>query len=234
MSRQRLEHGAVVLLGDLRLRLRVNPRARRISVRVDTAGGEAVVVAPSARALPQALAFAQSREAWIAARLSGRPEPLALRPGGGVPLRGAPVPLIGAGGAGAARLTAEGIAAGGEGEAFARRVVRLLKREALADSAAAVRRHAQVLGLPAPAVAVMEARTRWGSCTPARGRVRLNWRLILAPPTVLDYVAAHEAAHLVHADHSPAFWAVVTKLYGDPSAARAWLRREGAALHAIG
>ena len=90
----------------------------------------------------------------------------------------------------------------------------------------------------------MDARGRWGSCTPARkagfaasaqvGRIRYSWRLILAPYSVLDYVAAHECAHLVEANHGPNFWALVKDLVGEPKAHRAWLRAHGATLHAFG
>jgi predicted metal-dependent hydrolase len=85
---------------------------------------------------------------------------------------------------------------------------------------------------------VIDARTRWGSCSPPRagaphGRIRYSWRLVLAPPAVLDYVAAHEVAHLAEPNHSPAFWAVCADLYGDVAPARRWLKQNGAALHAV-
>ncbi|MFO0286763.1 MAG: YgjP-like metallopeptidase domain-containing protein, partial [Brevundimonas sp.] len=74
----------------------------------------------------------------------------------------------------------------------------------------------------------------WGSCTPRRRSIRYSWRIVMAPPAVLDYLAAHEVAHLVRADHSPAFWAVVFDLVGDPTPHRRWLRDHGATLHAVG
>ena len=84
----------------------------------------------------------------------------------------------------------------------------------------------------------MDARSRWGSCTPPRrggdASLRYSWRLILAPYEVLDYVAAHECGHLVHADHSPRFWALVASLGPDVKRARAWLRVHGPRLHAVG
>ena len=93
--------------------------------------------------------------------------------------------------------------------------------------------HAAALGAPIPGVAVMDARARWGSCRPP-DRIRYAWRLIAAPPAVLDYVVAHECAHLRECNHSPRFWVEVEALYGDPSLARAWLRRHGPRLHALG
>jgi predicted metal-dependent hydrolase len=104
--------------------------------------------------------------------------------------------------------------------------------------------HAARLDRPMPAVAVMDAKARWGSCRPPRtrgfgagvevGRIRYSWRLILAPYAVMDYVAAHECAHLVEANHSPRFWAAVRSLVGDPRPHRTWLRANGARLHALG
>jgi predicted metal-dependent hydrolase len=89
-----------------------------------------------------------------------------------------------------------------------------------------------------PKVAITDARGRWGSCRPASPRagasIRYSWRVVMAPPGVIDYLAAHEVAHLVHADHSPAYWAVVQRLVGDHRPFRRWLRDHGPALHAVG
>jgi hypothetical protein len=237
-ARVTLKDGDVVDVDGSQVRLTVRPRARRVSLRIDTLRGEALAIAPSQSRLPTALAFARERSQWIIERLKARPPASPYAPGGSVPLRGVETPLSSAGGAGAARLRpGEGgpeIVSGGEGEAFSRRVERLLRREALADLTARTEAHAQALGLPMPRVAVADPKSRWGSCTPARGTIRYSWRLVLAPPQILDYVAAHEVAHLVHADHSPRFWAVVQRLYGDHRPARAWLRANAAALHAVG
>ena len=233
MFSSRLKSGDVVDVGSASVRLAVNARARRIGLRIDAAG-QVVATAPSTRALPQALAFARARSGWIAERLTARPQAVALEPGSTIPVRGRPVRLVAEPGRRAARLEGETVVAGGEGDAFARRVLRLLRAEALADLRAATARHVAALGKPIPTVAVADARTRWGSCTPGRGTIRYSWRLILSPPPVLDYVAAHEVAHLAEANHSPAFWAVVARLYGDPKPARTWLKAHGAALHAVG
>ncbi len=108
-----------------------------------------------------------------------------------------------------------------------------LRALAQARLTAASDRHAAALGRCYTAMALRDTRSRWGSCTD-RGRLMYSWRLAMAPPEVLDYVAAHEVAHLVHADHSPAYWAVVRAVFGDPKPHRAWLRTHGAALHAAG
>lgn len=240
----RLADGALIEVGGVGVRLRVAPRARRVSLRVDAARGEVVATAPSARRLRDAAEFARSRAGWIAERLAALPAARPFRPDATIPLRGAPcrleraalrIPsrLVRAAGDEPARLIASG-----EGEAFARAVARRLRAEALVDLAARTAVHAGRLQRPPPRVAVADARGRWGSCRgPAGGDagvIRYSWRLVCAPPMVLDYVAAHEVAHLERPDHSPAFWSVVRRLYGDPAQARAWLRCEGATLHALG
>jgi len=229
---------ALLDLDGIPLRLSVNRRARRVSIRIDAARGQAVAIAPSERHLGDAVAFARSKSDWIAERLSTRPAGGGYAPGSTVPLEGTPVRLEQTPGTGAARLvdTPNGLAirSGGEGEAYARRIENLLKRMARERLAHHTGVHARALGLKPPKVGIGDPKSRWGSCTPGRGSIRYSWRLILAPPEVLDYVAAHEVAHLVHADHSPAFWGVVECLIGDHRPHRAWLRAHGAALHAVG
>ena len=226
------------LEGGHALRLSVNPRARRISIRIDTRKGEAVAIAPSERRLADAVAFARSKAGWIAERLAARAEGTTLEPGAVIPFRGGTIRLEATGGAGAARLVEDDaglrIVSGGEGEAFARRVINLLKR--LAREALVVRTdvHLQALAQRPVTISINDAGSRWGSCSPMTRSIRYSWRVIMAPPEVLDYLAAHEVAHLVHADHSPAYWSVVKRLVGDHRPFRAWLRDHGAALHAVG
>jgi predicted metal-dependent hydrolase len=139
---------------------------------------------------------------------------------------------------GAARLTADAdgpvIRSGGEGEAFARRVENLLKREARIQLLARTEIHLTALRQKPVKVSVVDTRSRWGSCSPHNRSIRYSWRMVMAPPAVLDYLAAHEVAHLVHADHSPAYWSVVHGLVGDHRPFRAWLKTHGQALHAVG
>jgi predicted metal-dependent hydrolase len=216
------------------VRLHVNPRARRLTLRVNGATGEVVVTAPSRRGLKEAAEFARRKADWITARLEAMPEGRPFRPGAVIPLRGEPTRLEAAPGRGAARLKDGAIVSGGEGEAFARRVANLLRREALADLTARTVIHAAALAVPSPRITLNDPRGRWGSCTPARGTIRYSWRLIAAPPYVLDYLAAHETAHLLEANHGPRFWALVERLFGDPGRARTWLKAQGPGLHALG
>jgi len=237
LFRPRHRHGDVLEIEGARVRLRADSRARRVSLRI-SGSGEVIATAPSERRLAEAVAFAKSRADWILERLQARPSAVAFAPGGVIALRGETVRLEPAPGAAAARVVAtpEGLAirSGGEGEAFSRRVEALLKREARRDLEARVEVHCRTLALPQPKIGLGDPQSRWGSCTPGRASLRFSWRLVMAPPAVLDYVAAHEVAHLVHANHSADFWAVVRALVGDERPWRSWLKTHGAALHAAG
>jgi hypothetical protein len=201
-----------------------------------------VAIAPSARRLAEAAAFAHDRADWIAARLQELPTPQALEPGQRIELFGEACSLEA--GSGRARWVApEGpvparILAGGQGDVFSMGVVRIVKRQALARLAELTEVHSGALGRPMPSVAVMDAKARWGSCkVDLRGgpaAIRYSWRLALAPLAVADYVAAHECAHLLEQNHGPRFWAHVRSLVGDERPHRAWLRAHGGRLQAFG
>lgn len=239
----RLQAGDLVSVEGAPVRLKVNGRARRISLRLDVRRREVVATAPSLHRLADALAFAESRSRWIAERLAALPVPLAFAPGALIEVLGRPCRLERVAMRVRAHLKPEApdepmrLLASGEGQAFARAVERALRAEALTRLLERTRHYAAALGLGAPSVALQDARSRWGSCRPAQGSeaasIRYSWRLVLAPPEILDYVAAHECAHLVEANHGPRFWALVHRLYGDPARARAWLKAHGARLHAV-
>jgi len=234
--------GDLIEVGDVSVRLMVNGRARRVSLRIDRARGEVLAIAPSPRRLGEAAAFARQRHAWIAERAADLTPPTRLAPGLAISLFGRPCQL----GRAPGRASLEGddwergarLPYGADDAAYAKAIAGLIKREAKAWFAPRLDHHCAALGVETPKFGVIDARTRWGSCTPA-GRdhaasIRLSWRLALAPPAVADYVAAHECAHLLEANHGPAFWAVVRRLIGDERPHRRWLRTEGAALHGFG
>ena len=125
------------------------------------------------------------------------------------------------------------ICVAGEKPFIARRVVDFLKREARKDLEAAVARHSKRLGVAPRRIALRDTASRWGSCS-STGGLNFSWRLILAPPEILDYLAAHEVAHIVHMNHSPMFWKVTRRLFPDTERAEAWLRVNGADLHRFG
>lgn len=245
---QRYSHGDRLTLDGVDVRLRVNAQATRVSLRIDQAKREVVATAPNARLLADAVAFARSRSVWIAGQMVRLPQQAAaLAPGQTIEVLGEPCRLES--GTGRARIvpatddTPMRIIAKDD-DRFAATVVRLLKahaREVLSERTAA---YAAALNQPLPTVVINDARGRWGSCTPARrsgfaaaarvGSIRYSWRLVLARYDVMDYVAAHECAHLIEANHGPQFWALVAGLVGDHKPYRAWLRTHGPHLHAFG
>jgi predicted metal-dependent hydrolase len=247
-GQKRYLDGDRIDIGGAAVRLRVSGRARRVSLRLDAARGEIVATAPSPRHLAEAAAFAVSRQGWIAARLAELPKAAPFAPGSMIEVAGQPCRLISAPGRSQWRPAGDGaplsLSASGDGEAFSRSVLRALKAEARRRLVERTEVHARALDRPMPAIAVTDARGRWGSCSPPRrggfgagvevGRIRYSWRLLLSPPAVLDYVCAHECAHLIEANHSPRFWAVVHGLIGDERPHRAWLRIHGSRLHAVG
>jgi predicted metal-dependent hydrolase len=222
--------------------LKVNRRARRVSLRLDRTRREIVATAPSPRRLPEAAAFARERAHWIAERIAELPDAQPIHPGMSLSVFGEPVRLERGTGRARWHPAAAGeparITAMGEGEGYARAVTLILKRRAAAVLGERTETYAAMLGAPAPKVTIADARGRWGSCRPGvRGgppAIRYSWRLALAPYAVADYVAAHECAHLRELNHGPRFWAHVRALVGDERPHRDWLRAEGASLHAFG
>ncbi len=242
LFRQPLADGDRFELGGSVVCLKVNRRARRVSLRLDRTRREIVATAPSPRRLQEAAAFARERAAWIAERLGELPGATALVPGMTIEIFGRPVRLETSTGRARWIEPVDGskpcITAMGDGEGYARAVILIIRKKALEWLTERTAHYATRLGAPMPKVSVADARSRWGSCRPgpgsAAGVIRYSWRLALAPYEVADYVAAHECAHLRELNHGPKFWAHVRDLVGDERPHRAWLRAEGARLHAFG
>ncbi|WP_374213614.1 M48 family metallopeptidase [Jannaschia sp. LMIT008] len=218
------------IIGGVVVTLRRSARARRMTLRVGRSDGRVTLTVPQGMADAQARAFADGHAGWIARQVAAVPPPRTVRVGGTLPVAGREVPVI-AGGGRSARWTGAVVSVPDDDRAGPR-VATLLRRMARDRLVEAAGRHAVALGRTHGRVTLRDARSRWGSCS-GRGDLMFSWRLILAPPEVLDYVAAHEVGHLAHMDHSPRFWACVERLMPDYAPRRAWLRRHGAALHAI-
>jgi len=224
--------------GAVEVRLRVHPRARRLTLRLVSGTGRVSATLPPGVDLAEARRFLLRQSDWLAERVAAQPARTPLADGAVVPLRGVPHRIAhrpAVRGAVWVEAAANGpvIAVAGALAHLPRRVADFLGREARRDLAAAVARHAAGLGVASPnALRVGDPRSRWGSCS-ARRTLSFSWRIVLAPPDVLDYVAAHEVAHLVEMNHGPRFWALVARLCPGHEAARRWLKANGAALHAV-
>lgn len=219
------------------VKLVVNPRARRVSVRIDPTRREAIATAPSSRQLKQAVRFAAERAGWIVHELERLPHGVMLAPGALAPLRGVQHELAYEYGRAGARIEAgfphpRLVAPAPDPALFESRLLRYLKDEARGDLQASVARHAETLGVRAARIQVKELRSRWGSCS-VDGVLSFSWRVVLAPPFVLEYLAAHEVAHLKEMNHSRRFWAHVRQCMPDFERGREWLYQHGCGLHAV-
>jgi len=209
--------------------------ARRLRLRFDDASGTLKLTCPWRTSRRSALSWALDQREWIDAQLARAEPGEPFEPGATIPLEGEEVRLVWDPNARRTPLLADGeLRCGGPREGFARRIELFIKRRALELMSGEVADYAAAAGTTAKSVSVGDAGTRWGSCS-SQGRIRLSWRLILAPPAVRRYVVAHEVAHLVHLDHSAKFKALEARLYGSGvSEAKALLRRAGPRLKRIG
>lgn len=219
------------------VKLVVNPRARHVSVRIDPTRREAIATAPSPRYLKHAAQFAAERAGWIAQELSRLPKGVSLTPGAFVPFRGADHELVYKYGRGATSLERglwpRLIVPAPDMALFEPRLLRFFKDQARSELIDRVAHHAVSLGVKPARIQVKELRSRWGSCS-SDGVLSFSWRVILAPPFVLDYLAAHEVAHLREMNHSRRFWAHVKRCVPEFERGRDWLHEHGCALHAVG
>lgn len=217
----------------VKVRLEVNAKARRLIIRLDERRREAVAIAPSPRQMEAAAAFAAERVDWISSRLQHLPEIVRFEEGAVFNYRGEPCRITAKGEGRLAKMSGGVLHVPGDPETIHLRVERFLKKQARADLTRAVKRHAETLGVEYKGISVKDTRSRWGSCT-SDGQLSFSWRLIMAPAVVLDYVAAHECAHLLEMNHSGKFWALVAKCCPDWKRHRSWLRVHGAELQAAG
>lgn len=217
----------------IRVMIRRSAQARRMSLRVSGLDGRVTLSVPRALSHAEAVGFVSEKRDWLRQALARVPAHTTIGPGSEIPFRGSPVRIV-EGESRALRIAEDRLLVphDPDGSRTRPRVAAFLKEHARAALGSAAHRHARTLERSIAAIALRDTRSRWGSCT-AQGRLMFSWRLIMAPPCVLDYVAAHEVAHLRHMDHSPAFWACVESLDPDWRSHRNWLREHGARLHAF-
>ena len=221
-----------IRIGDpaIEVRLRRNSRARRMVLRVTRSGRGPTLTLPPGVPLAQARAFLSDQEGWLRQHLAAGGGRLPVRDGSVLPF-GDGMLAVRAQAGGRLRFAGGVLLVPGAPAQLGPRVAGFLKEAAREACVDATGRHAAAIGLRPGRITLRDPRARWGSCT-ATGDLMYSWRLVLAPGAVLDYVVAHEVAHLAEMNHSPRFWAVVRRLCPDYDAPRAWLRQHGAELHA--
>ena len=229
-------HGGVGgAVGGCPVRWRRSTRARRVSLRIDARAGEVVVTLPPRANRRAGMALLTTHAAWVMERLAALSPHIPLEPGSEVPLGGVPHVVRWAPGTEErTRLEPGAIVVGGGAEAdVPARLAGFLRAEARRRMGVLSAGHAALLGVRPKALRLKDTRSRWGSCAPD-GTLAFSWRLVMAPDWVLDYVVAHEVAHLRELNHSPRFWAHVARLTPHRDAAVEWLRLNGPALLRVG
>lgn len=206
-------------------------KARRFSLRVSRLDGRVTLTLPARARETEALRFLQAQEGWLRQTLAEMPETAGETVGIGslLPVEGRPLRLVSATGR-SVRVEGGSLLVPGDPAQAGVRVAAWLKVLARDRLARASAHYAGLVGRGYSRLTLRDTRSRWGSCSPD-GALMYSWRLILAPPSVLGYVAAHEAAHLVEMNHSAAYWAVVGRIHPLWQRERAWLRSEGQSLH---
>ena len=209
--------------------------ARRMRLAVDPRDGSVRLTLPRRGSERAGRKWAETQRAWIEQQLARLPMPRPIVAAGTVQYRGGELRIDWAAERSrTVRHDGDRLLLGGPIEGLSRRVLAWLKREALRQLEEETRVVAAQAGVTVGRVAIGDPRARWGSCS-SSGDIRYAWRLILAPPYVLSSTVAHEVAHRLHMDHSPAFRAAEARLLGtDPEPARVWLRQHGASLYWVG
>lgn len=214
-----------------------NDRAKRITLRIVPGGGGLKVTTPGHVGDDEIEAFVERNRNWIASRLARLPGKVELENGAVIFYRGVEHKIVATGslrgvvqhedGSGQPELHVPG-----GPDTIARRLITWLKQEARRDLNEAVARHASALGVRPKQIRITDTTSRWGSCSTTR-TLSFSWRIIMAPPEVLNYLAAHEVAHLVEMNHSDRFWKLTRDLCPDTDVQKNWLRQNGAKLHAV-
>lgn len=231
------EREHVVAGRALPLRIVENDRARRLTLRIDAGGRGLRITVPPGLARGEVERFLTRHQGWLEQRLAKVPDRPQVRPGIKIPLRGVPhLILHEPGKRGTATIgrdeSGPTLTVHGEAQHLPRRVADFLKREARRDIAALVESHCSTVGRRAKAIRFRDTSSRWGSCT-ADGVLSFSWRIMMAPPPVINYLVAHEVAHLREMNHGPKFWKLCEELCPDTERCKAWLKRNGGALQAI-
>lgn len=216
------------------LQVRRMAQARNMRLSVDPRDGGVRLVLPSRASLKAALKWVETKRGWIEEALDALPHARPIVPGLVIEVAGERLTVELAATGRIIRRIGDRLVVPEPADLLRARVIRWLKAQALKKLEAETLRFAALAGVSVGRVSVSDPRARWGSCS-ASGDIRYSWRLILAPPAVLEATVAHEVAHRLHMDHSPDFHAAVTRLLGrDPARERTWLRDHGRELYWLG
>jgi predicted metal-dependent hydrolase len=220
---------------ELPLTVKPDPRARRITLRIEPGGQALKLTVPKGLKEREIADFLARHQGWLMTKLARFPRQNALIDGKYVALRGVPHRIERTGKlrglTEATEIDGEKVLlVGGHEDHLQRRLRDFLKAEARKDLEERARTHATAIGKAIKAITLKDTKSRWGSCS-HDGNLSFSWRIVMAPPYVIDYLAAHEVAHLAEMNHSPKFWAICEKLCNQTLEAKHWLKRNGAMLH---
>jgi predicted metal-dependent hydrolase len=232
-----LEREHVVAGRTLPLKIVENDRARRLTLRIDSGGRALRITIPPGLARGEVDRFLHRQQDWLEERLAKVPQRPQVRPGIRIPLRGVPHIIVHDPGSRGTvtvgmKVDKPALFVHGERHHLPRRVADFLKREAKRDIDRLVAKHSAAIRKRATVVRFRDTTSRWGSCT-ADGALSFSWRIMMAPPAVINYLVAHEVAHLKEMNHGPKFWKLCEQLCPDTERCKAWLKRNGGALQAI-
>jgi len=226
-------------VGDraMSLTIRENRRATRITLRIEPGGRALNLTVPAGLREREIDDFLDRHQGWLLTKLAKFSTDNPVRPGGRIPFRGTPHRIEHTG---TLRGLTEAVVIDGEPvlrvsgleDHMGRRLSAFFKKEARKDLEVLVARHAAAIRKPITSITMKDTRSRWGSCS-WDGNLSFSWRIVMAPPLVIDYLAAHEVAHLKEMNHGPKFWALCKELCPRMEEARKWLRQHGSQLHAI-
>jgi predicted metal-dependent hydrolase len=221
----------------LPLTIKENNRATRITLRIEPGGRALNLTVPAGLRKSEIEEFLERHQGWLLTKLSKFSTDNPIRPGGFVPIRGVKHRIDHTGSL--RGLTEIAVVDGvpvvrvsGLEDHLGRRVATFLKKEARRDMELLAFRHAASIRKPVASVTLKDTRSRWGSCS-WDGNLSFSWRIVMAPPLVIDYLAAHEVAHLKEMNHGPKFWALCNQLCPRMEEARKWLKQNGSQLHAL-
>lgn len=218
--------------------LRPHPRARRFTLRVPSNGDNPVLTMPGGGSEAEAMTFLDRHHGWLQSRLAERPRRVKFEDGARIPVRGRMhfiehCPDRRGTVWTEQQLGDQVLCVAGRPEHLERRVTDWLRAQARKDLEPAVLEFAGKLDAAAKSIRIGDPKSRWGSCS-TTGRLSFSWRLVMAPPFVLRYLAAHEVAHFREMNHSHRFWRLVRKLCPQTDDAEAWLKAHGRSLHRYG